>query len=142
MATYCATVHSTWRPDDTFDYVATFSNAAEWDPGVARGEALQAGPPQVGSVYRLAIPMGGLTTTFDYRVLEMERPRRVVLRAEHSLAHSTDTITVEPAPDGAVVHYEAVLEPKGLLRPFAPFVTRRFRAIGDRAVAGLRSMLG
>ncbi len=142
MATYCATVHSTWPPAETFDYLATFSNAAEWDPGVTRGEALQTGPPRVGSVYRLGIPMGGVTATFDYRVLEMERPHRVVLRAEHPLARSTDTITVEPALDGAVVRYSAVLEPRGVLRPLASFAARWFQAIGERAAEGLRSTLG
>jgi hypothetical protein len=142
MATYSAIVHSIRQPDETFDYLATFSNAAEWDPGVSNGAALQAGPPEVGSVYRLGIPLGGVMTTFDYRVVELERPRRVVLRAEHPLVRSTDTITVEPELDGAVVHYVAILEPKGILRPFAPFVDRRLRAIGDRAAGGLRSMLG
>jgi Polyketide cyclase / dehydrase and lipid transport len=142
MATYSAIAHSTRSPGETFEYLATFSNAAEWDPGVTKGKALEAGPPRVGSVYRLGIPMGGVTATFDYRVLEMERPHRVVLRAEHPLALSTDTITVEAAVDGAEVRYEAVLERRGLLRLFGPFVARRFQAIGERAAAGLRSTLG
>lgn len=141
MAIYDASIESGLSPEETFDYLATFSNAAEWDPGVVKGEALQSGPPRVGSVYRLGIPLGGLTATFDYRVLDIERPRRVVLQADHALARSTDTITIEPAAVGAAVQYHAALEPRGILRLFAPLVARRFQVVGDRAAAGLRSAL-
>jgi hypothetical protein len=34
MAKYHAAVESRRSAHDTFDYLATFSNAAEWDPGV------------------------------------------------------------------------------------------------------------
>lgn len=141
MATYRTTIKSTRSPEETFDYLATFSNAAEWDPGVATGEPLQPGPPRKGAAFRLGIPVARWTATFDYRVVEIERPRRVVVRAEHPIARSTDTITVEPTSDGAVVHYEAVLELRGLLRVLAPVATRTFRAIGERAAAGLRANL-
>jgi hypothetical protein len=85
--------------------------------------------------------VAGRTATFDYRVVEIERPHRVVLRAEHPIARSTDTITVEPTTDGAVVHYDAVLEPRGLLRVLAPVLAHTFRSIGDRAAEGLRAKL-
>jgi len=41
MANYQATVASRRSATETFDYLATFSNAAEWDPGV--GERAAAG---------------------------------------------------------------------------------------------------
>ena len=96
----------------------------------------------MGAVYRLGIPMARWRATFDYRVVEIERPHRVVLRAQHPLACSTDTITVEPGNRGSVVQYDAVLEPRGLFRLFAPLVTRSLKAIGDRAAAGLQATLG
>ena len=142
MVIYDTTVKSRRSPEETFDYLAAFSNAQEWDPGVATGEALQEGPARLGAGYRLGIPLGPRTASFDYRVLEIDRPRRVVLRADHRLVRSTDTITVEPAADGSVVHYEAVLEPKGAFRLIGPLVARRFRVMGDRAAEGLQSVLG
>ena len=141
MAKYAATIESAWSPEQTFEYLATFSNAAEWDPGVAKAEALQPGPPRAGVVYRLSVVLAGRGTNFDYRILEIERPRRVVLQAVHPLACSIDTIEVEPADGGAVVHYDAVLQPRGILRVVAPFVDRRFRIVGERAAVGLRSAL-
>ncbi len=141
MARYDATIESAWSMGATFDYLATFSNAAAWDPGVASGEALQPGPPRVGAVYRLGIPLAGRKATLDYQVTAIDRPRRVVLRADHPLVRSTDTITFAPSATGTTVRYDAILEPKGLLRLFAPIVSRHFRAVGDRAVTGLRSAL-
>ena len=44
MARYHATVESRSPAAETFGYLATFSNAAEWDPGVLAGERLDAGP--------------------------------------------------------------------------------------------------
>jgi hypothetical protein len=38
MAHYQATVDSQRSAVDTFHYLATFSNAAQWDPGVLAGE--------------------------------------------------------------------------------------------------------
>ena len=43
MARYQATVPSHRPAAETFTYLATFSNAAEWDPGVLAGEQLDPG---------------------------------------------------------------------------------------------------
>ena len=40
MARYRGTVISTRSAEDTFDYMADFANAAEWDPGTATAERL------------------------------------------------------------------------------------------------------
>jgi len=47
MARYHATVESRRSAAETFGYLATFSNAAEWDPGVLAGEQLD--PARSGS---------------------------------------------------------------------------------------------
>ena len=44
MARYHAAVESRSSATETFGYLATFSNAADWDPGVLAGEHLGAGP--------------------------------------------------------------------------------------------------
>ena len=44
MARYHATVESRKSATETFGYLATFSNAAHWDPGVLAGEQPGAGP--------------------------------------------------------------------------------------------------
>jgi dehydrogenase/reductase SDR family member 12 len=54
MARYYATVESGRSAAGTFGYLAAFSNAAEWDPGVLAGEQLDPGPVRAGSRFRLA----------------------------------------------------------------------------------------
>ena len=56
MARYQATISSPRPPADTFGYLATFSNAAEWDPGVLSAEQLDSGPVGPGTRFRLVVP--------------------------------------------------------------------------------------
>ena len=44
---------------DAFDFIADFSNAAHWDPGVATVRAHEPGPLGVGARFRLGVRMGG-----------------------------------------------------------------------------------
>ena len=141
MATYSTQIEAARGQDEVFEYLATFSNAREWDPGVVDGESLTPGPVAVGSVYRLGVRLAGRVVPFEYRVLELDRPRRVVLQATHGHMESTDTITVERAGPGSRVRYVAVLEGHGLLRLASPLLARCFTTMADRAAAGLRAAL-
>lgn len=141
MTTYRTVIDSAREQDEVFEYLATFSNAGEWDPGVTGAEPLTPGPPDVGSVYRLRVRVAGRDVPFDYRVVAIDRPTRVVLRAEQSGMVSTDTITVEQAGAGSQVGYVAVLESRGVLRLAAPLVARSFRKMADRGADGLRRAL-
>jgi len=141
MATYSTEIDSTWDQEEVFEYLSTFSNAREWDPGVTEGEPLSTGPAVVGSVYRLAVRIAGRVVPFDYRVVDIDRPRRVVLQARRGGIVSTDTITVEWAGPGSRVRYVAVLDGKGILRLAAPVIAWAFARMADRAAAGLRRAL-
>jgi hypothetical protein len=141
MATYRTQIDARRGQDEVFEYLATFSNASEWDPGVAEGEALTPGPVAMGSVYRLGVRMAGRIVPFEYEVVDMERPRKVVLQARHGRIVSTDTITVEWAGRGSRVRYVAVLQAVGLLRLASPLVARVFVGLAERAAAGLRRVL-
>jgi hypothetical protein len=143
VATYSTEIEAAKAQDEVFEYMATFSNAREWDPGVVNGESLTPGPAAVGSVYRLGVRIAGRVVPFDYRILELDRPRRVVLQATHGHIVSTDTITVEPAGSGpgSLVRYVAMLEGTGLLRLASPLIARFFNTMADRGAAGLRTTL-
>jgi hypothetical protein len=142
MSTYHARISSPWSPADAFDYMARFSNAAKWDPGVLAAEELAGGPPGRGSSYRLQVGMLGRRLSLDYRIEEIDVPNRVVLRAQNAVICSTDVIEVAAAPGGgSTVSYSATLVPRGAARLLAPLVGLALRRIGDRAAAGLRSAL-
>jgi hypothetical protein len=138
---YSTQIDAVKEQDEVFEYLATFSNAAEWDPGVVSGDSLTPGPAAVGSIYRLGVRVAGRTVPFDYEVVAIDRPRRVVLQARHGRFVSTDTISVQWAGPGSMVRYVAVLEAGGLFRVLSPVLARLFSGMADRAAAGLRAVL-
>lgn len=142
MATYRTSVSSPRPPADVFAYLARFSNAARWDPGVSDAEQITPGPPALGSTYRLRVRFLGVTVPFEYRIEEIDAPKRVVLQAENTMVRSTDVIEVAPVlGGGSSVTYKATLTPKGPSTALAPLIGVIFRRIGDRAAAGLSASL-
>ena len=102
MAHYQAAVQSRWPAAETFAYLATFSNAVDWDPGVLASEQLDPGPVAVGTRFRLVVPF---------------------------------------AAGGSAVSYQADVRLRGPLRVLDPLLRPRFRAVADRALAGLAHVL-
>jgi carbon monoxide dehydrogenase subunit G len=142
VATYRTTVSSPKPPAEVFDYLAEFSNAATWDPGVVEGEMASPGPVGPGSRFRLVAAFLGRRIPLEYRITAFERPARVVLQADDGMVRSTDEITVAPADGGSRVTYEAELRLAGPFgRVVDPVLGLVFRRIGDRAAAGLRATL-
>jgi uncharacterized protein YndB with AHSA1/START domain len=142
MAIFRTSVSSPRPPEDVFAYLARFSNAAHWDPGVSAAEDLTPGPPAFGSTYRLMVRFLGLTVPLEYRIEEIDAPRRVVLRAENAMVRSTDAIEVAATlGGGSTVTYEATLLPKGASAALAPLMGVAFRRVGNRAAARLRAIL-
>jgi carbon monoxide dehydrogenase subunit G len=141
MAIYRTQIDSPKGRDEVFEYLANFSNASGWDPGVTEARSLTSGSPELGSIYRLSVRVAGRHVPFDYRIIALDRPTRVVFRAEQSTMVSTDTITVNRAGAGSQVIYVAKFESRGMLRLFAPLVARTFQKMAERAAGGLRQAL-
>jgi hypothetical protein len=76
-----------------------------------------------------------------YEIVEYDAPRRVVLEAQRPGFVSRDTITVEPAESGSVVHYDATLAFGRLGRLFDPVMQRLFNRVGARATLGMQTAL-
>jgi hypothetical protein len=141
MATYRARVTSPRLPVDVFDYMARFSNAAKWDPGVSEASEADPGMPALGSAYRIGVRVFGRVIPLEYRIIEIDPPDRVVLRAENSTLRSTDAIEVSAKPGGgSILTYDATLELKRVVA-LSPLLDLALRHIGDRAIAGLRATL-
>jgi len=141
MARYHATVESRNPTTETFGYLATFSNAAEWDPGVLAGEQLDAGPVGAGSRFRLKVPFLGGRMSLTYQVIRFVPDREVLLHAASALLRSTDRIVVTGAADGSTVSYDAEVRLRGPLQVLDPLLRPGFRAVAERAAAGLARAL-
>jgi hypothetical protein len=141
VARYQATVQSHRPAAETFAYLATFSNAAEWDPGVLAGEQLDPGPVRAGTRFRLVVPFLGLRMPLTYHVTSYQPGHEVVLAATSGILHATDKIVVTGGTHGAAVSYDAEVRLRGPLHLLDPLLRPGFRAVADRAAAGLAQAL-
>lgn len=141
MAHYQATVQSPRPPTETFAYLATFSNAVEWDPGVLAGEQLDPGPVGPGTRFCLVVPFLGRRMALIYRVTSYQPGQEVVLTATSGLLRATDKIAVTGDAAGSAVSYEAEVRLRGPLGILDPLLRPGFRAVAVRAAAGLAQAL-
>ena len=141
MARYYATVESRSPAAETFGYLATFSNAVEWDPGVLAGEQLDARPLGAGSRFRLKVPFLGARMSLTYKIIRFVPDREVLLRAANGVLRSTDRIVVTGAAGGSTVSYDAEVRLRGPLRVLDPLLRPGFRVVAERAAAGLADAL-
>jgi carbon monoxide dehydrogenase subunit G len=127
--------------DDAFAFVADFANSAQWDPGVASAERIDAGPLGVGARYRLGVRMGGRVAPMDYRVTVFEPLRRVVLVGTGSGVEAEDEIVFEATPTGTGIDYTADIRLRGLMRLATPFAGGALARIARDARDGMQRAL-
>ncbi|MEM7139823.1 MAG: SRPBCC family protein [Actinomycetota bacterium] len=138
MARYITSVRTPLRAGDAFALVADLQNLPDWDPGVADAEQIVGIGPGPDSVYAVELSSG---MDLRYETIAFEGPRSVILEARTRWFSSTDIISARPLGEGSVVTYDATLSLNGIARLGDPFLRLAFGRIGDRAAAGLRSML-
>jgi hypothetical protein len=142
MARYAATVETVWDREIAFTYLADFATIGDWDPGVARSRRLTDDPLTAGARFEVTTSYLGRETTLIYETIEIERTRRVLLRAETGSFTSLDEMTFDDRPGGgSLVTYDAALAMKGLARAAELPMRLAFRRIGDAARDGLRRRL-
>ncbi len=127
--------------DDAFAFVADFANSAQWDPGVASVERIDAGPLAVGARYRLGIRIGGRVAPMNYQVTAFEPLRRVVLAGTGSGVEAVDEIVFEPTSTGTLIHYTADIRLRGLMRLATPFAGGALARIARDARDGMQRAL-
>lgn len=141
MARYQAAVQSRWPAAETFAYLATFSNAVDWDPGVLASDQLDPGPVAVGTRFSLVVSFAGRRLPLTYQVTGYQPGREVTLAATSGLLCATDKIVVTGGAGGSAVSYQAEVRLRGPLRVLDPLLRPRFRAVADRAATGLAQAL-
>jgi dehydrogenase/reductase SDR family member 12 len=146
MARFTTTLRVDQPRERVFEYLADFSQAATWDPGVVAGEKLTPGPVRLGSRFELIVRFLGRSAPLEYVILAYEPPQRVVFHSRNGWVESTDELTFRSITkvvgrDRTEVTYDAVLEPRGWARVLAPGMSLAFGRIGRRARAGLEAAL-
>jgi hypothetical protein len=142
MARYIASVETAWEREAAFGFLADFSNASEWDPSVPRARSLSADPLAVGARFEVAFEMFGRVSELTYETIEIEAPRRLLLRSELPTAVSLDEMSFDIRPGGGtIVTYDADVQFKGPARLLDLPFRLLFARIGDKARDGMRERL-
>ncbi len=143
MARYTTEFDVETSPETVFAFLEDFSNAADWDPGVASAERLDGGPIGLGSRFGLDLLVAGRTQRWVYEVEEHEPTSRVTFATRTDRATGIDRVTVVPGPDGGShVTWDATFVFNGLAGSIVdPVFNVVFQRIGSKAVSGLRPAL-
>lgn len=142
MASYHATIQSPMTPEESFDYLADFSTAGEWDANTVSSECISGEAGTLGAKYEVVTRFAGREMTLAYETVEYDRPKKVVLKSGNGTTEITDTMTFTPSGPGTKVTYNANIAPKGLVKLIDPLLALIFKRVGDNAVVGLREALG
>ncbi|MBK5111356.1 MAG: SRPBCC family protein [Thermoleophilia bacterium] len=141
MATYRATAKSPMNPEQTFEYLADFTNASEWDENTKSCDLVSGDALAEGAEYKVVTSFAGRDLTLTYRTVELERPGRIVFRSGTAIADIEDVITIARDGDGSKISYEATIHPKSVAKLLDPVFAIIFNRVGDRAAESLRETL-
>jgi hypothetical protein len=87
------------------------------------------------------VPFLGVRMSLTYEVIRFVPDREVLLHAANGVLQATDRIVVTGTADGSTVSYEAEGRLRDTLRVLAPVPRPGFRAVAERAAAGLAQAL-
>ncbi len=142
MARYTGTVDAPHSAEDAWDYLADLRSVGEWDPSV-ESIVLTGGEPRTESArYDLEVSFRGRTLGLHYRVVEVDRPNRVVFEAETESVSVRDEARIEPVDgDHSRVSWDAELRLKGIRKVFELPLRAAFATLGENAKQGLAEQL-
>ena len=103
---------------------------------------LDPGPVRPGTRFRLVVPFLGRRMVLTYQVVTLVPGQEVALAASSRLLRATDRILVAADRENVTVRYEADVRLRGPLRLLDVLLRPGFRAVGERAAAGLTRALG
>jgi carbon monoxide dehydrogenase subunit G len=138
MARYTGTIEAPHSADAVWSYLADLRSVGEWDPSV-KSATLTAGEPRTETArYRIAVSFGRRSIALPYRVVEVDRPRRVVFAAETGSVSVRDEARIEPVGAGnSRVTWDADLRLKGMRKVLELPLRVFFKRLGENAERGL-----
>ena len=135
-------IETTCPQQRAFDFVADFSTAQEWDPGIPTARRLDDGPIGVGSRFELVSRFGSKEQAIVYEITAYDAPSSVTFAGDGKTFRGTDVISFTPRDGGGThVRYTADLGLKGLAAMALPFLGGKLDEMSDRAVEGLKAAL-
>ena len=134
-------IDTPWSVEDAFDFVADFKRIAEWDPSVRACRATSVPESIVGSTYDVDISFAGRVMTMRYKVVELQRPSRLILHGVTSTSRAIDDVTFIATDEGTRIEWRLQITGRGPMKFFdsvvSPVLKRPLQRLGRQAMDGL-----
>lgn len=119
--------------EEVYDFMANFSNAEKWDPGVLKSYCIK------NKSYGLTTVFNGKKSEMTYNVIAYKRPYEITLKGDGPNVRAIDTIKFSKIDNNYTkIDYEADLTLKGFRRPFIIFIGKSLEKLGEDAIEGIR----
>jgi uncharacterized protein YndB with AHSA1/START domain len=128
--------------EDVFRVLSNPENAPKWSLNAVEEKLTSPPPVGVGSTRRAAVKSFGGRTTENHAVCtEFEPNRRIAWQSTSAPVPFQVTVDFTPLEGGTRVDSTWTWESKGLLRPLASLLDRRFRSAMQRDVENLATLM-
>jgi carbon monoxide dehydrogenase subunit G len=130
------------EPADVFPWLVEDDKVPRWMSGLELYEPLDQGPLHVGSRIRQELIVSGYHLHLELEVVELDAPRRAVLRFEGSGFKAANQYTVTETAGGARVTWVVSGDTTSFkARLIAPMVQSKLQEKHDGDLARLRALL-
>lgn len=118
--------------EEVYDFMADFSNAEKWDPGVIRSIS------KGNNSFELTTVFKGKKSIMTYTVISYKRPYEIILKGNGPNVRAIDTIKFSKVDaNHTKIKYKADLTLKGFRRPFIIFLNKSLEQLGKDAINGI-----
>ncbi|MER5889465.1 SRPBCC family protein [Streptomyces sp. NPDC001941] len=122
-------------------YLADFTHAERWDPGIRACRRLGFGPVGEGSRWRSTTRLRGRTAHLTY-VLVHSEPDRLVFAGHNEVVSTVSDLRLEAVDGGTTrITYAATVRLRGAARLTEPLLARDVRQLGDQITYTLPTAL-
>ncbi len=142
MAHYRIQMKVDMPEEQLFTYLATLTNAKDWEPGVSGANVSDGAPLGIGSTFELEMHSRTRSRPFVYKIVEFEPPHHCVLEAVTRAFYSRITIDTRSIDDEtSELNYESALRRRGFAAFFNGLLYLPVRRTGKRAQQNLAKVL-
>jgi len=130
--------------EEVFDFIANFSNASLWHPGVLEShyenDLVESTKIDKGSSFNLKALFKNKIINMIYEITKYIRPYEVILYGDGNIIYDTYTIKFKKIDNEHVqIDYTANISLKGFRRPFIIFFKNELEIIGQNAKFGIKN---
>jgi uncharacterized membrane protein len=128
------------RPiDAVFDYAAQFERHPEWQEDLKSSKIR--GPAAVGTEGTDSRQMGRRINTYDWRVTELDPPRRIGFETLTGPMRPAGTMSFTAQGDATKVDFAMDMNPRGFMKLLAPMIERQVQRANVTHLATFKKIL-